>query len=62
MIVDAAGGPSTGCPPRHEQGDLYLCAYGAHGEVPDRLAATSVEDCFYLAVEAFNLAGEASRR
>ncbi len=58
VIVDAQrAGPSTGMPTRHEQGDLYLCAYGAHGEVPRIvLAATSVEDCFYLAVEAFNLA------
>jgi 2-oxoglutarate ferredoxin oxidoreductase subunit alpha len=58
VIVDAQrAGPSTGMPTRHEQGDLYLCAYGAHGEVPRIvLSATSVEDCFYLAVEAFNLA------
>ncbi|HEX2035844.1 MAG TPA: 2-oxoacid:acceptor oxidoreductase subunit alpha [Chloroflexota bacterium] len=58
VVVDAQrAGPSTGMPTRHEQGDLYLCAYGGHGEVPRVvLAATSVEDCFYLAVEAFNLA------
>ncbi|HVG95984.1 MAG TPA: 2-oxoacid:acceptor oxidoreductase subunit alpha [Chloroflexota bacterium] len=58
VIVDAQrAGPSTGMPTRHEQGDLYLCAYGAHGEVPRIvLSATSVEDCFYLAVDAFNLA------
>jgi 2-oxoglutarate ferredoxin oxidoreductase subunit alpha len=58
VIVDAQrAGPSTGMPTRHEQGDLYLCAYGGHGEVPRIvLAATSVEDCFYLTVEAFNLA------
>ncbi len=58
VIVDAQrAGPSTGMPTRHEQGDLFLCAYGGHGEVPRIiLAATSVEDCFYLTVEAFNLA------
>lgn len=58
VIVDAQrAGPSTGMPTRHEQGDLYLCAYGGHGEVPRVvLAATSVEDCFYLAVESFNIA------
>lgn len=58
VIVDAQrAGPSTGMPTRHEQGDLYLCAYGGHGEVPRVvLAATSVEDCFHLAVQAFNLA------
>jgi 2-oxoglutarate ferredoxin oxidoreductase subunit alpha len=58
VVVDAQrAGPSTGMPTRHEQGDLYLCAYGGHGEVPRVvLAATSVEDCFHLAVQAFNLA------
>ena len=58
VVVNAQrAGPSTGMPTRHEQGDLYLCAYGGHGEVPRIvLAATSVEDCFYLAVDAFNLA------
>ena len=58
VVVDAQrAGPSTGMPTRHEQGDLYLCAFGGHGEVPRIvLAATSVEDCFYLAAQAFNLA------
>lgn len=58
VVVDAQrAGPSTGMPTRHEQGDLYLCAYGGHGEVPRVvLAATSVEDCFSLTVLAFNLA------
>jgi 2-oxoglutarate/2-oxoacid ferredoxin oxidoreductase subunit alpha len=58
VIVDAQrAGPSTGMPTRHEQGDLYLAAYGAHGDVPRIvLAPTSVEDCFYQAVNAFNLA------
>ena len=58
VVVDAQrAGPSTGMPTRHEQGDLYLCAYGGHGEVPRIvLAATSVQDCFDLTVDAFNLA------
>lgn len=58
VVVDAQrAGPSTGMPTRHEQGDLYLCAFGGHGEVPRIvLAATSVEDCFSLAIDAFNLA------
>jgi 2-oxoglutarate ferredoxin oxidoreductase subunit alpha len=44
-------------PTRHEQGDLYLAALGGHGEVPRIvLAPTSVEDCFYQTVNAFNLA------
>ncbi len=58
VIIDAQrAGPSTGMPTRHEQGDLYLCAYGGHGEVPRIVtAATSVEDCFTLTAQAFNLA------
>lgn len=58
VVVDAQrAGPSTGMPTRHEQGDLYLCVHGGHGEVPRVvLAATSVEDCFSLAVASFNLA------
>ena len=58
VVVDAQrAGPSTGMPTRHEQGDLYLCAFGGHGEIPRIvLGATSVEDCFNLAVLAFNLA------
>ena len=58
VVVDAQrAGPSTGMPTRHEQGDLYLAALGGHGEVPRIvLAPTSVEDCFYQAVNAFNLA------
>lgn len=58
VIVDAQrAGPSTGMPTRHEQGDLYLAAYGGHGEVPRIvLAPTSVTDCFDQTVNAFNLA------
>jgi 2-oxoglutarate/2-oxoacid ferredoxin oxidoreductase subunit alpha len=58
VIIDAQrAGPSTGMPTRHEQGDLYLCAYGGHGEVPRIVvAATSVDDCFSLSAQAFNLA------
>ncbi|TAK25960.1 MAG: 2-oxoacid:acceptor oxidoreductase subunit alpha [Chloroflexota bacterium] len=58
VLVDAQrAGPSTGLPTRHEQGDLYLAALGGHGEVPRIvLATTSVEDSFYLAIHAFNLA------
>lgn len=50
-------GPSTGMPTRHEQGDLYIAAVGGHGEAPRIvLAPTSVEDCFYQTINAFNLA------
>ncbi|MGE5620822.1 MAG: 2-oxoacid:acceptor oxidoreductase subunit alpha [Sphingomonadaceae bacterium] len=58
VIVDVQrAGPSTGMPTKHEQGDLNLAVSGAHGEVQRIvLAPTSVEDCFYQAVNAFNLA------
>ncbi len=58
VIVDAQrSGPSTGMPSKMEQGDLNLALYGAHGDAPRIvLAPTSVEDCFYLTVRAFNLA------
>ena len=52
-------GPSTGMPTRHEQGDLNIAVYGAHGEVQRVvLAPTSVTDCFWTTVDAFNLAEE----
>jgi 2-oxoglutarate ferredoxin oxidoreductase subunit alpha len=49
-------GPSTGMPTKQEQGDLNLAIFGGHGEVQRIvLAATGVADCFYQAVNAFNL-------
>jgi 2-oxoglutarate/2-oxoacid ferredoxin oxidoreductase subunit alpha len=58
VVVDVQrAGPSTGMPTKQEQGDLNLAVFGAHGEVQRIvLAATSVEDCFYQAVNAFNFA------
>jgi len=50
-------GPSTGMPTKTEQGDLYQACYGSHGSAPRVvMALTSVEDCFYGAMQAFNLA------
>lgn len=50
-------GPATGLPTRTEQGDLNLALYSGHGEFP-RIILTpgNLEDCFYLASKAFNLA------
>jgi 2-oxoglutarate ferredoxin oxidoreductase subunit alpha len=58
VIVDAQrGGPSTGMPTKPEQSDLELAVYGRHGESPRIvLAPTSVEDCFFTTIQAFNLA------
>jgi 2-oxoglutarate ferredoxin oxidoreductase subunit alpha len=50
-------GPSTGMPTKQEQGDLNMLLYGGHGEI-DRLivAPTTVAECFWKTIEAFNLA------
>ena len=58
VVVDVQRvGPATGMPTKHEQGDLYHAVYGGHGEYPKAvLAPTNVEECFYLTIEAFNLA------
>ncbi len=60
VVVDAQrAGPSTGMPTRHEQGDLNLAVFGAHGEVQRVvLAPTSVTDCLWTTIEAFNLSEE----
>jgi 2-oxoglutarate ferredoxin oxidoreductase subunit alpha len=60
VIIDCQrAGPSTGMPTRHEQGDLNLAVYGAHGEVQRVvLAPTSVMDCFWTTIDAFNLSEE----
>ncbi len=58
VIVDAQrGGPSTGLPTRTEQSDLDLAVYGRHGDAPRIvLAPSDVEECFYYAMHAINLA------
>ena len=58
VIVDVQrGGPSTGLPTKTEQSDLKFAIYGTAGEAPRViLAPTSVEDCFYQTIRAFNLA------
>ena len=51
------GGPSTGLPTNVEQSDLHQAIYGGHGDSPRVvLAAKSVEDCFYIAIEAGRIA------
>jgi 2-oxoglutarate ferredoxin oxidoreductase subunit alpha len=51
------GGPSTGMPTNVEQADLNLAVYGGHGDCPRVvLAPANVEDCFYTAIEAVNIA------
>src|SRR5439155_8067096 len=51
------GGPSTGMPTGVEQSDLNIACFGGHGDSPRVvLAPANVEDCFYIAIEAVNIA------
>ncbi len=58
IIVDVQrGGPSTGLPTNVEQSDLNIAINGGHGDSPRVVVAPAdVEDCFYLAIEAVNIA------
>lgn len=58
VIVDVQrGGPSTGMPTNIEQSDLNIACFGGHGDSPRVvIAPANVEDCFYMAIEAVNLA------
>jgi 2-oxoglutarate ferredoxin oxidoreductase subunit alpha len=58
VIVDVQrGGPSTGLPTNAEQSDLNIACYGGHGDAPRVvIAPANVEDCFYTAIEAVNVA------
>ena len=58
VIVDVQrGGPSTGMPTSVEQSDLNIAVFGGHGDSPRVvLAPSSVEGCFYTAIEAVNIA------
>ncbi len=56
VVNSMRAGPSTGMPTKMEQADLNIALYGGHGEAPRIvLAARSVEDCFYQAMQAFYL-------
>jgi 2-oxoglutarate ferredoxin oxidoreductase subunit alpha len=58
VIIDTQrAGPSTGMPTKPEQGDLAMAVYAGHGEIPRIvLAAGTVEECYTMAFEAFDLA------
>ena len=50
-------GPSTGMPTRTQQGDLLSTAYLSHGDTKHILLfPANPEECFYLSVQAFDLA------
>ena len=51
------GGPSTGLPTQGAQQDVMQARWGTHGDHGTiALAPASVTECFYLTIEAFNLA------
>jgi 2-oxoglutarate ferredoxin oxidoreductase subunit alpha len=58
VVIDVQrGGPSTGMPTSVEQSDLNIACMGSHGDAPRVvLAPAGVEDCFYTAIEAVNIA------
>src|SRR5437660_2665507 len=58
VIVDVQRtGPSTGLPTRTQQGDILACADASHGDTKHiLLVPASPEECFYVAVQSFDLA------
>jgi 2-oxoglutarate ferredoxin oxidoreductase subunit alpha len=60
VIIDGQRpGPAVGLPTRTEQGDLQFVLHAHHGDFPRAvLAPATVEDAFWIAVKAFNLAEE----
>lgn len=51
------GGPSTGLPTRHEQGDLKFALNAGHGDFPRIvLAPGDLEESFHMTIDAFNFA------
>lgn len=52
-------GPSTGMPTRTQQCDFMSCAFASHGDTRHVLLfPANPEECFYMAVDAFDLADE----
>ena len=50
-------GPSTGMPTRTQQGDIMACAYASHGDTRQVcLYPANAEECFHMAIQAFDLA------
>ena len=55
VTLYSRGGPSTGLPTRHEQGDLRFALHAGHGDFPRFvLASGDLEEAFYDTVRAFN--------
>ena len=60
VIIDVMrAGPSTGMATKVEQSDIRYAIASGHGDAEKIvLAASSIEDCYYIVQEAFNLAEE----
>jgi len=57
VVESQRTGPSTGLPTKTEQGDLLFVMHASQGEFPRIvIAPRSVEECFYIGANAFNLA------
>jgi 2-oxoglutarate/2-oxoacid ferredoxin oxidoreductase subunit alpha len=57
IIECARAGPSTGLPTKTEQSNLNHLIFGGHGEIPRVvLAPGTVEESFYITIDAFNIA------
>lgn len=59
IIHSQRGGPSTGLPTKNEQSDVLAALYNTHGDTAKIVISPSnIEEGFYDAFEAFNLAEE----
>lgn len=58
VVIDGQrSGPAVGLPTRTEQGDLQFVLHAHHGDFPRAVVApATIEDSFWMAVKAFNLA------
>ena len=58
VVIDVQrAGPSTGMPTKSEQSDLLAAVFGRHGECPVVvLAPATPSDCFYVLLEALQIA------
>ncbi len=57
VVVDVQrSGPSTGQATKGAQGDFFQARWGTHGDHPAiAISPSSVEECFWTAIDAFNL-------
>ena len=57
VVESQRTGPSTGLPTKTEQGDMLFVMHASQGEFPRIVVAPrSVDEAFYVAADAFNLA------